>query len=1361
VRKRRDGNATPNEADSVPYRESIAALDRQYAESGDLEDLRAGLRLTRTALKGAPKVSPERAWYLFMLGSWLLPLSLQTGDKGALAEGVKSLKASVAQTPGSHPERGLRLSVLAQGLHVMFAQTSKPGLLRDAVAAGRAAVAASSGDDPYRSRCLSSLGLCLCTLSKQSGDPAMLREAASVSRAAVDAAPHGDPLRNESLLALAGCLRTLFDQTADADDLAEAIAVLREGMADAPPLAVLSYQLGLGSSLAARYELDGDLDSLAESIACDRAALAAMTGSHAFYASVRSRMVGNLGALSARSGRPDVLAELVAACREDVAAAPGDPERLNYLGIALSDQFERTGDPDALAEALTVGRAAVAATSPGDPDRPNYLATFAAIALDFFNQTSDPEVLAEGVSAARAAVAASSPQDPGRASHLTNLAGALQIAFEQTGDLETLTEAVGASRAAAAAMPEGYQDRGRVMSVLGAVLLTLYGGTGNPDVLAEAQAAHRAALAAAGDSDPDTPRHLANLGTGLLARYSRTGEPALLAEAVRYRKAAVESAARRHSDQSRHLCDLGAVLLTQYFSTGDPDMLNQAVDASRAAVAAAPDGSPERARYLSNLGITLQVSYIATEEMATLTAAVEASQAGAATPGHLYGLRLNNLANARVLLYRRTGDPDTLAAAEKAGRAAVGAMGENQPDYAMSLASLSAILYERFQLSGSADALTEAVALARAAVASAPQNDPSRNGYLSNLCIALRESFEQSKDPSLLDEAVAAGQATVDGDLEGQAEYGRYATNFGAVLDTLYRVTRRPEALSQARDLLAKAARSPATPVTRRILAGLEQARAETTAGDDLAALAAVEGAMSLLPRAAAPELRWTDREYRLGEVTGIGESVAAAALSAGRPVRAVQLMEQARGQLLAEAMDTRISLNQVREHAPDLADEFQRLRARLSLAAVAPPALIGADAGQRPAGDAGREPLPRAARQLRQDTADDTLLARIRARDGLEDFLAAPSAGQLRQYASGGPVVMVTAAWNRSDALIVTDDPACPVLPVPLPGLTKEMAEYQVGRLQAACDSLGGDPPSATSGERDLHEILAWLWDAVASPVLAALGHTATPGDGQAWPRLWWCPVGTLALLPLHAAGHHRDAGAAPRTVMDRVVSSYTATLRALAYSRQGSPPAGGTAGPSLVVAMGDTPGADSLPGVEEEVAQLARLLPNARVLKGADATHASVTAALPEHRVAHFACHAITDLGNPAASRLLLHDHGERPLTYSDILRLPLRGADLAYLSACATSGTSPRLADEAVHMTSAFQMAGYRHVIGTLWPVNDLAAVRIATDVYAHLAGDHPSGLDTDAAAVALHRATRSLRTDYLELPSQWAPYMHTGA
>src|SRR5437660_1448375 len=106
----------------------------------------------------------------------------------------------------------------------------------------------------------------------------------------------------------------------------------------------------------------------------------------------------------------------------------------------------------------------------------------------------------------------------------------------------------------------------------------------------------------------------------------------------------------------------------------------------------------------------------------------------------------------------------------------------------------------------------------------------------------------------------------------------------------------------------------------------------------------------------------------------------------------------------------------------------------------------------------------------------------------------------------------------------------------------------------------------------------LAHEWDDFVDQVRRLDGFAdflRPPGPGPAWPRMWWCPTGPLTLLPLHAAGRHDVDGAA---VIDRVVSSYTPTVRALREARQPRPDTGAAAGDAvLMVAMPDTPGQPS----------------------------------------------------------------------------------------------------------------------------------------------------------------------------------------
>jgi CHAT domain-containing protein len=80
--------------------------------------------------------------------------------------------------------------------------------------------------------------------------------------------------------------------------------------------------------------------------------------------------------------------------------------------------------------------------------------------------------------------------------------------------------------------------------------------------------------------------------------------------------------------------------------------------------------------------------------------------------------------------------------------------------------------------------------------------------------------------------------------------------------------------------------------------------------------------------------------------------------------------------------------------------------------------------------------------------------------------------------------------------------------------------------------------------------------------------------------------------------------------------------------------------------------------------------------------------------------------------------------------------------------------------VHLVSAFQLAGFPHVIGTLWEINDRIAVQITQKFYRALSAGG-AVLDTTAAAHALHRAVLHVRDKYPEVPSIWAAHIHTGA
>jgi len=406
-----------------------------------------------------------------------------------------------------------------------------------------------------------------------------------------------------------------------------------------------------------------------------------------------------------------------------------------------------------------------------------------------------------------------------------------------------------------------------------------------------------------------------------------------------------------------------------------------------------------------------------------------------------------------------------------------------------------------------------------------------------------------------------------------------------------------------------------------------------------------------------------------------------------------------------------------------------------------------------------------------------DELVDQVRALPGFEDFLRPPPLTKLLPAASDGPVAVINVSRWRCDALLVTSGE---VHVQPLPGLRAQEVEERVveylrvldaagqteAEYQAARAAAGSDASAAAEdrlakatverlragarAEAMLRLILIWLWETIAQPVLRALGLEQTPPEGTKWPRMWWCPTGLLTLLPLHAAGDHQARGADRPTVLDRVVSSYTPTLRALVEARE-TPSRAPAAARLLAVTVGEVEGEVSLRTVvAERDALRERFGDQCTVRDGSDATVPEITKLLPEHRWVHFSCHGNQYLDDPSRGGLRLFDD---VLTIAAISAGRYEG-EFAFLPACKTATGGFDLADEAITLAAALHYTGYRHVIGTLWTVFEGTAAKVARAVY----GSDAAEFDPSLSAGRLHEVQRELRdTDRL---SAWTPFTHIG-
>ncbi|MFF6957658.1 CHAT domain-containing protein [Streptomyces sp. NPDC008317] len=520
--------------------------------------------------------------------------------------------------------------------------------------------------------------------------------------------------------------------------------------------------------------------------------------------------------------------------------------------------------------------------------------------------------------------------------------------------------------------------------------------------------------------------------------------------------------------------------------------------------------------------------------------------------------------------------------------------------------------------------------------------------------------------------------------------------------------------------------------------------------GDWARAADAAAVALEMLPLLTSRALHRDDRQRAVHSAlqgpspdsstgTSLTRTGCAVALAAGRTEQAAALLEQGRAVLMSQDLEARGDVSDLAEAHPRLAARFTDLAGRMREAD---------DIASRDE-TSGVRAQHRAAEQWR------LLLGDIRSHPGFGSFLLPPTAMQMQAEAVQGPIVLINIDRLRCDALVVTSRGIRTVTLDVTEGLLAHTAR---DFLAAVAVDLDSPKDVRAAAAETIFRTLEWLWDKVAEPVLRAAGLTEPIPEGtprHAVPRLWWSASGPLAHLPLHAAGYQRKADLGERrSVLDRVASSYTPSIRALRHARLERRPA--AQGAARHLAVGRATGTDGGSGAAAaEISAAAGALAGLRVIADADATVDGVLAALPSASTVHFACHGVSDPDNPSKSHLLLADG---PLEVRAVNRHELPYAQLAVLLACNTSRTD-RLPDEAIHLTSAFLTAGYPQVIGSLWEAADLVSAGLARRLYRSLRR-YGGGIDVGDCAVALHGVVRELRARHAASPAAWAPYIHTG-
>ncbi len=1016
------------------------------------------------------------------------------------------------------------------------------------------------------------------------------------------------------------------------------------------------------------------------------------------------------------------------------------------LGAAAFSEYQETGQPEALDVGIDAFKEAVAATPPGHPHWAGCLANLGAMLTRRAALSGSSADLDAAIELGRQAVATFPDSDPRVARMLSNLAVSLVERFRLKKDRVDLDAAIDLGQRTVAMASLDTPGLFTALVNLESWLTARYKLAGSPADLDAAINLGRQVVAATPRDDPDLADRAAELGNCLETRFWLTGDRADLDAGIDVCRQAVAAAPVDHPSLAESQGSLAALLSHRFQDTRDDADLDAAVDAGRQAVATTPPGHPGLPGYLMVLGGGLATRFQRGGDLADLDAAIDAvRQAVAAAtddPGRVAAKA--DLGSCLRMRAEYTGSAADLDTAIDIEREVVATLEPGDPVAGEMLTRLGVSLLSRFKRTGDPADVDAAVEAGRRALDVTRPGDPDRAAYLSNLAITLWRRFDYSADAADLDAGIDLGRRAVAGFPPGHGDSTQALANLGAMLLARFDHEGDRDDLDAAIECCQQAARHPTAAPDVRMLSAI---RWGSAAARDTRTQEAADGyaaALELLPLLAWPGLNRATQQKRLGRWMNLAGDAAACAILDGRPQAAVELLEQGRSVLWTQALNLRGDLTELADRAPTLAWRLDHIRKVL-------------DTSAPPTRDTGtQQPSPDRRRQAAR--AWDEVVAEVRALDGFEHFLAAkPYRDLAAAVPADGPVVILTASKHGCHALIVSSGSEQPQV-VGLPGLTFDTVLDHADNWQDALGSVfEGRAADAESIDSALLGVLEWLWDAVAAPVLTALGHTSAPDQDGPWPRVWWCPTGLMTMLPVHAAGHHPHSSlvGSGDSVPDRVISSYTSSLTTIGRARQPRPP-----GPvrHLAVGLPTTPGHAALPAVPIEMQVLARHNPagrDNRQLSGAQATRARVLAAIPEHSWIHLSCHGMQDQTDPSRSGFALWDG---MLSVTDLATLPTQLRQLAFLSACQTATGSREHLDEVIHLAATMQFLGYQHVIATMWSIADAPAPWVADIFYTVLAEGET--LSADRAAQALHQAVRRLRQERPGDPLLWAPYIHLG-
>ncbi|CUS09064.1 unnamed protein product, partial [Tuber aestivum] len=850
-----------------------------------------------------------------------------------------------------------------------------------------------------------------------------------------------------------------------------------------------------------------------------------------------------------------------------------------------------------------------------------------------------------------------------------------------------------------------------------------------------------------------------NVRSGLLReRFDRVGGMRDLELAEEINEEIVRRIRTGDPESTSAIAGLGGVLYKRFGRIGDLGDLQKAIKHAEDALAATPLDHPDRAAGLNNLGNMLSARFERTLE--TFKIAIKHGDDALATTPLDHPLRATmhiNLGAWFSRRFERIGDLGDLQKAIKHGDDALATTPLDHPFRATIHSNLGAWFSTRFERIGDLGDLQKAIKLGEHALAATPLDHPDRALRHNHLGDRLSTRFERIGDLGDLQKSISHGEEALAGTLPDHPHRVIMCTSLARSSQSRFLQLKSPEDFTKCLSLYHEAFHCVTSRPRSRIHAARRAATLLYLAGKFPESSSILEDAVNLMPHVDLRFLARDDQQHMLSQISGLASVATSMALQAGRePYHGLKLLELGRGIIMGFSIDARSEASDLKADHPLVFHQFNSLRVEIDSE------IDGTNCAR------GETPEQRQTRAIsrRYEAVHEMekILKRIRSLPGYDGFLLPPPHDSLMQMATNGPIVVFNSTPFRSDAIIVT---VSGITSIELPKFTYDDTISRMKQLA----SFGRAGYFTQLDNQEMKELLIWLWDTAVGPVFDHLEpNWATTNEGPHdtnLKRIWWIGVGQLSMAPFHAAGDH--SGGSTHNTFSRAISTYIPTIKALSYAqRPNNSRTSKKHNPCLLlIPMPETPGAPRLPGVDKEIRYIrdsaSKNLMELTVLR--NPTPAKVLRQVQRHDIVHFACHGMSEL-NPSDSYLALFNQDGNAidkLLARDISKLVSENAQIAYLSACSTArNSSAKLADEVIHLASAFQLAGFSHTFANLWETNDQAACEVARDFYHLLFQNHRNNDDDHRrVSIAFYTAVKQVRDRSPGNPFIWAPFMHTGA